>query len=94
MRSRVADASAATTSRSIFQNRLDPMTTTVIYPNDRKRHRGAGIAPSQGGVDVAGRFGLALWDGAPLVEGGVSRRGGYQTIDMTIVKRLETNMIA
>src|SRR6266481_3620416 len=74
----------------------DPVIRAVVQSivqfNDRERHRATGVPRGQSGVDVARRFDLALRDGTPLVEGGVRRRGGYQAFDVTVFKRLETNV--
>src|SRR5208283_2334176 len=71
-----------------------PNDDTVSQPDDRERHRAAGITPGQSGVDVAGGLDLALRDGTPLVEEGVSCRGGYKAVDVAVVKRFETNVSA
>src|ERR1700688_2183970 len=65
----------------------------VVQSNDRERHRAASIPRGQSGVDIARRFGLALRDSTPLVEGGVSCRGGCQAFDVTLFKRFETNVL-
>jgi hypothetical protein len=46
------------------------------------------------GVNVAGSLGFALRDGAPLIEGGIDCRRGYQAVDVAMVKRFETDVLA
>lgn len=50
--------------------------------------------PSQGSVDVAGGFDLALWDGAPLVEGKVRCRCGHEAVNVAVVEGLKANVPA
>ena len=67
---------------------------TVLYPDSSKRHRRARVSPSQGGVDVADGVGLILRNRTPLVEGGVNCRGSDQPVNMAVVKRFKTNVLA
>src|SRR6266478_9157276 len=71
---------------------VQSVVQSVVRSDDRERHRAAGVPPGQSGVDVARRFVLALRDRTPLVEGGVRCRGGYHAFNVTIFKRLETNV--
>src|SRR5208337_1187491 len=66
----------------------------ILHTDSRERHCGSGVSPSKSCVDIAEGFGLALRDGAPLVEGGVACRSGCQTVDVVVVKRFETNVFA
>jgi hypothetical protein len=47
-----------------------------------------------GGVNVAGSLGFALRDGTPPIEGGIGCRRGNQAVDVAMVKRFETNVLA
>ena len=51
------------------------------------------LQPSQGGVNVTGGLDLTLRNGAPLVEGRVASRGGYQAVDMAVVKRFRRTCV-
>src|SRR3981081_1677712 len=66
----------------------------VIHTDNCERRGGAGVAPGEGGADVAGSLDLALRDGTPLVEGGVCGRGRYQAVDVAVGKGFETNVAA
>ena len=71
-----------------------PDDDTVIQSDDGERHRAADVPPGQGGIDVAGGLDLVLRNRTPLVEGGFNCRGGYQAVDVAVVKRFETNVPA
>src|SRR4029077_17621905 len=65
---------------------------SVLLANDGERHRGAGTAPSQRGIDVAGDLGLALGDRTPLVERWIGGTRRDDTVDVAEVERFETNV--
>src|SRR5271167_3978525 len=67
---------------------------TVVHPHSRERYCGARVPPGQGGVNVAGGFGLALRNRTPPVKRRIDRRGGYQPIDMAVLKWFQTNVVA
>src|SRR5580704_4127114 len=67
---------------------------TVIHADSCKRHRGPGVSPSKGRLDVLCRLDLAPRDWAPLVEGGICRRGSYQSVDVPMLQWFETNVRA
>ena len=61
--------------------------------HDRKRHSASGVSPSQGGLDVAGGFGLAARNWTPLVERGIVLRGRNQPVDVTLLQRFQPNVL-
>jgi hypothetical protein len=71
-----------------------PDDDTVLYPDGSKRHRRAGISPSESGVDVADGFGLVPRNGTPLIKRAIARRSSNQLVNMAVVKRFETNVPA
>src|SRR3981081_3445195 len=71
-----------------------PNDPAVIHLNNCEWHRAASVLPSQRGFDVVANFDLALRDGTPPVQRGVSGCGGCQAVDVAAVKRFETNVRA
>jgi hypothetical protein len=65
-----------------------------MHADNRERNRVAGFPPGQGSVDVVGGVDLALRNGTPLIERGISCRGGDQSVDVVVVERFETNVPA
>src|SRR5580658_3689175 len=71
-----------------------PNHHTIRYPDSGKRHRRAGVSPSQSGLDVAGGVSLVLRNRTPPVEGSVNCRSSDEAVSVAVVKRFETNVLA
>jgi hypothetical protein len=62
--------------------------------NDRERHRAACLPLRQSRPDILGGLDLALRNRTPPVERSIARRSGNQAVDVSEIKRLETNVPA
>lgn len=67
---------------------------TILHADSSKRQCSASVSPSQSSIDVADDFGLALRHGTPLIERAINRRSGHQSVNVAVVKRFETNVLA
>jgi hypothetical protein len=52
------------------------------------------MSPRESGVDVTGGIGLVLRDGTPLIKRAINCCGSDQAVNMAVVKRFETNVLA
>jgi hypothetical protein len=66
----------------------------ILYTDGSEGHCSASVSPSQSSIDIADDFGLALRNRAPLIKRTIDRRSGHQSVNVAVVKRFETNVLA
>jgi len=71
-----------------------PDGDTITHPDNRERDCTADIPPGEGGIHIACGLDRALRDRTPLVKRGIRRRCDDKAVDVTVIKRFETNMPA